>query len=181
MTGAYDFLKKYGIAISFSIGAVLVVLMYLIIGSSLPEITLDEEEMYTMTSFDFGIYVTYFLIAAACLLVAVFSLIYVIRNPKESVKGLIAFGVLIALFAVTYAMGDGTLTGELAKSDPTLMPMEAKVQSGQTIMVPVVLQEGETQSSDLQMADGLIKYGYIMMILASVAMVFAMLRDLIKK
>ena len=181
MTGLYQFLKKYGVAISFSVGAVLVAAMYLVIGGSLPEVTPDDEELYGMASFDFGIYVTYLLIGAACLLVALFSLAYVIRNPKESVKGLVAFAILVILFGVTYTMGDGYLTAELIKSDPTLMPVEEKVVDGETVSMAAVFKEGETQSSDLQMADGLIKYGYIMLILASAAMVFAMVRDLIKK
>lgn len=181
MTGAYQFLKKYGVAISFTVGTILVALMYIIISGSLPEITPTEEELYTMSSFDFGIYVTYALIILACVLVAIFSLVYVIKNPKESVKGLVAFGVLVALFGITYSMGDGYLTEELAKSDPTLMPLEAKTVNGETLMMPVVLEEGVTQSSDLQLADGMIKYGYIMLILAVIVMVLAMIRDLIKK
>lgn len=181
MTGAYQFLKKYGVAISFSSGAILVALMYIIIAGSLPEYSLSDEDLYEMSSFDFGIYITYFLIAAACFCVALFSLIYVARNPKESIKGLIGFGILVVLFGVTYAMGDGLLTQEIINSDPTLIPTELRVISGDEISISTEFKEGETFSSDLQLADGLIKYGYIMLLLAIGAMVLGMIRDLIKK
>lgn len=181
MTGAYQFLKKYGVAISFSIGAILVALMYIIIGVSLPDATLSEEDLYPMTSFDFGIYATYFLIGTACFFVVLFSLIYVIQNPKQSIKGLVAFAILVVLFIVTYSMGDGLLTQEYISSDPTLIPMELRVVNGDEISVSTAFKEGETYSSDLQLADGLVQYGYIMLALAIIVMVIAMIRDLIKK
>lgn len=181
MTGAYQFLKKYGVALGFGTGAVLAVLTYVFILVGYPEINPSKEELYEMSNFNFGLYITYALIAVACLLVAVFSLIYVAKNPKDSVKGLIGFGVIVVLYFITYSMGDGAMTAELAKSDPSLMPMETKEIAGRMLTVPVVFEEGVTQSSGLQTADGLIKFGYIMMLLAIVAMAFAAVRDLVKQ
>lgn len=181
MTGAYQFLKKYGVAVGFGTGAVLAILTYAIILAGYPEITPGREELYEMGSFNFGLYTTYALIIIACLLVAIFSLVYVIKNPKDSLKGLIGFGVIVVLYFITYGMGDGTLTAALAKSDPTLLPTEIKTIAGTDVTVPVVFEEGITQSSGLQTADGLIKFGYIMMVLALVAMTFAALRDLVKQ
>lgn len=181
MTGAYQFLKKYGVAVGFGTGTVLAILTYVIILAGYPEINPGREELYEMGSFDFGLYTTYALIIVACLLVAVFSLIYVAKNPKDSVKGLIGFGVIVVLFFITYSMGDGALTAELAKSDPLLLPMESKMIGDRTVSVPVIFEEGVTQSSGLQIADGLIKFGYIMMLLAMVAMTFAAVRDLVKQ
>ncbi len=181
MTGAYQFLKKYGVAIGFGIGAVLAVLTFVIIAVSYPEINPSKEELYKMQSFNFGIFATYALILVACALVLIFTIAYVIRNPKESVKGLIAFGILLALFGVTYAMGDAYLTEELINSDATLLPTTEKVINGTSVTTPVVFEEGVTKSSSLQLADGLIKYGYVMLILAWVAMLIAMIRDIIKQ
>ena len=66
-------------------------------------------------------------------------------------------------------MGDGSLTTELVNSDPTLLPMDVK------------FEEGVTQSSGVKFADGMIKFGYIMMLLASLAMMLASVRDFIKQ
>ncbi|MGH1337478.1 MAG: hypothetical protein ACRBFS_15245 [Aureispira sp.] len=181
MTGAYQFLKKYGVAIGFGIGAILAVLTFVIIAASYPDINPSKEELYEMSSFNFGIYATYVLIGLACILVLVFTIIYVARNPKESLKGIIAFAILLVLFGITYSMGDAYLTEELINSDGSLLPVTEQVIDGKVITTPVVFKEGETQSQSLQLADGLIKYGYIMLILAVIAMAGGMLRDLIKQ
>ncbi len=173
MTGAYQFLKKYGVAIGFGVGALLSVLMYVIILSGFPEFSPTKKELYGTAIFDFGIYVTYILIFIAIVLVIIFPAIYAAQNPKESLKGLIGFLVVLVLFFVTYAMGDGFLTEELVNSDQSLLPKENGV--------PVMLVEGETYSSGLQMADGLIKFGYIMLLLACVTALGATGRDFIKQ
>ncbi|MCH2023453.1 MAG: hypothetical protein MK207_13335 [Saprospiraceae bacterium] len=169
MTGAYQFLKKYGVAIGFGLGTILCLLMYVIILSGYPEFNPTEKELYELSIFDFGLFTTYFLVCLAIILVVAFSGMYVARNPKESVKGLIAFGVLLVLFFISYSMGDGSLTTELVNSDPTLLALDVK------------FEEGVTQSSGLRFADGMIKFGYIMMLLASLAMLLAAGRDFIKQ
>lgn len=169
MTGAYQFLKKYGVAIGFGAGTIITILSYVIILSGFPEFNPSEKELYDLGIFDFALYSTYFLMFVAILLVAGFTLAYTIKNPKDSVKGLIAFGVLAALFLITYMMGDGTLTADLVNSDPSLLPASSK------------LEEGVTQSSDLQFVDGLIKFSYILMLGAGGSMLFAMGRDMMKQ
>lgn len=181
MTGAYQFLKKYGVAISFGTGTVLAILTYAIILGGFPEFNPGKKEMYDLNIFNFGLYTTYFLIVVACALVALFSIINVAKNPKGSIKGVAGFGILLVIFFITYSMGDGLLTEALAKSDPRLIPMEIKDIGGVSVKTPVVLQEGVTASSDLKRADGLIKFSYVMMLLALVAMVFAAIRDLVKQ
>jgi hypothetical protein len=169
MTGAYQFLKKYGVSIGFSIGTVLCIVMYAIIIGGYPDFNPTEKELYGTSIFDFGIFTTYFLIFLAVILVAIFSLLYVIKNPKESVKGLIGFSVIVVLFFLTYSMGDGSLTTELVNSDPTLLPLDVK------------FEEGLTQSAGVKFADGMIKFGYVMMILSIVSMLLALGRDFIKQ
>lgn len=181
MTGAYQFLKKYGVAMGFGLGTVLALLTYVFILAGYPEFNPTEEELYKLRIFDFGLYTTYALIVIAVLLVAVFTILYVAKNPKESVKGLIGFAVIAVLFVVTYSMGDGALSNDLVNSDPTLLPTETKMISGTPVNVPMVLEEGVTQSSGLQFADGLIKFGYAMLLLACAAMVFAAGRDFVKQ
>lgn len=181
MTGAYQFLKKYGVAIGFGTGTVLAVLTYVIILGGFPEFTPNKKELYNLGIFNFGLYTTYALIIIACAAVALFSIVNVAKNPKGSIKGVAGFAVLIVIFFITHSMGDGLLTEQLAKSDPMLMPMEVKEVGSTTVKMPVVFQEGVTSSPELKTADGLIKFSYVMMLLAIVAMVFAALRDLVKQ
>lgn len=168
MTGAYQFLKKYGLTLSVGVGATISILAWVIILAGYPEFNPTPEELYKLSIFDFALYATYFLILVAVLLVIGFSVLYVAKNPKESMGGLIGMGVFIVLFLLAYFMGDGTLNSELLNSDPSLLPMGVK------------FEDGVTQSGDLQMADGLIKFGYIMMLLSAGAMVFSAGRDLMK-
>ncbi|MFT5646750.1 MAG: hypothetical protein ACI976_001433 [Aureispira sp.] len=181
MTGAYQFLKKYGVAISFGTGTVLAILTYAIILGGFPEFNPGKKQMYDLSIFNFGLYTTYGLFVIACALVVLFSIINVIKNPKGSVKGVVGFVILLVIFFITYSMGDGVLTEVLAKSDPRLIPMETKEVGETMVKMPVVLQEGVTASSELKTADGLIKFSYVMMLLAFVAMVFAAIRDLVKQ
>jgi hypothetical protein len=174
MTGVYQFLKKYGVAIGFGTGTVLSILMYVIIVTGYPPFNPSNEELYKLLIFDFGLYTSYILILIAVILVASFSGLYVAKNAKESIKGLVSFGIIVLLFIVTYSMGDGALTAEIVNSDPTLLPINP---SGDL----TILKEGVTQSSGLQTADGLIKFGYIMMILACTTMVLAAGRDFVKQ
>jgi len=169
MTGAYQFLKKNGVAIGFGTGTVLAILTYGIILGGYPEFNPTTEDLYKLPIFDFGLYTTYALIVIASLAVVLFSSLYVIKNPKESVKGLIGFGVMAVLFIVTYSMGDGTLTEGLINSDPSLLPLDVK------------FEDGVTQSGDVQMADGLIKFSYAMLLLSGLAILFAIGRDFIKQ
>lgn len=169
MVGAYQFLKKYGVTLGFSFGAVLSVLMWVIIVTGYPEFNPTEEELYGLGIFDFGLYTTYFLMIVGIVVAMVFPIIYVAKNPKESMKGLIAAAVLVVLYLITQAMGDGTLTLEMMKSDETLMPLGEMFVAGQT------------QSSAVGFSDGLIKFSYIMMVLAIGAMIFAAVRDFVKQ
>ncbi|WMX14351.1 MULTISPECIES: hypothetical protein [unclassified Aureispira] len=181
MTGAYQFLKKYGVAIGFGTGTILAVLTYAIILGGFPEFTPSKKELYNLGIFNFGLYTTYALIIVACALVVLFSIINVAKNPKGSIKGVAGFAVLVVIFFITYSMGDGLLTEQLAKSDPMLIPMETKQVGNTMVKMPVALQEGVTTSPELKTADGLIKFSYVMMLLAIVAMIFAALRDLVKQ
>ena len=172
MVGAYQFLKKYGVAIGFGLGAVLAILTFLIILGGYPDGNPDITELNKNHSdlFNFGLYATYFLLIVAIAAAIIAPAIYMAMNPKDSMKVLIGVGVMIVLYFITNAMGDGTVTVEMFKSDESLLTAEQTAN-----FVP-----GETTSSAVQRADGLIILGYIMMIVASILAVGAGVRDFIK-
>lgn len=169
MTGAYQFLKKYGLALSAGIGGLIAFLSYAFILGGYPEFNPSNEELYKLGIFDFALYSTYFLVIGATALVAIFSILNVVKNPKESRNGLIGVGIFFVLFILSYVMGDGTLTEGLVTSDPSLLPVGVKFEAG------------ITQSSNLQIADGLIKFTYILMFLSGVAMLLGAARDLMNQ
>lgn len=177
MTGMYQFLKKYGVAIGFGTGAVLSILTFAIILLGYPEGNPTAKELIANPDhsgiFDFGIYITYVLLGIACLVSIIFPVIYMAMNPKDSVKGFAAFAVILVLYFITQAMGDGTLSTELATSHEYLLKdSDGNVQT---------FVAGKTQSPALKSADGLIIFGYIMLGAAFFLMLAAALRDFFKQ
>ncbi|MCP4438333.1 MAG: hypothetical protein GY810_05255 [Aureispira sp.] len=172
MIGAYQFLKKYGVAIGFGLGAVLAILTFAIILGGYPDGNPNIEELNKNHSdlFNFGLYAAYFLLIVAIAVTIIAPVIYMAMNPKDSVKILIGVGVMIVLYFITNAMGDGTVTVEMFKSDDSLLTAEQVAN----------FKVGETQTSAVKFADGLILFGYVMMIVAFVLVLAAAIRDFIK-
>lgn len=172
MIGAYQFLKKYGVAIGFGLGAVLAILTFVIILGGYPDGNPDIKELNDNHSglFDFGLYVAYFLLIIAIAVTIIAPTIYMAKNPKDSVKVLIGVGVMVVLYFITNAMGDGTVTIEMFKSDDSLLTAEQIAN----------FKQGETQVSAVKFSDGLILFGYVMMIVAFILVIAAAIRDFIK-
>ena len=90
----YDFLNKYGQALAFGIG-VLVVLIFLVsifsedpdTLSSLTSDGVKGPEKYATSAFDFGLYASIGLAVIAFIAAIVFGLVQVASNPKGSLKG----------------------------------------------------------------------------------------------
>lgn len=172
MIGAYQFLKKYGVAIGFGLGAVLAILTFVIILGNYPQGNPNIEELNKSHSglFDFGLYAAYFLLFIAIAAMVIAPAIYMAMNPKDSVKVLIGVAVMVVLYFITNAMGDGTVTVEMFKSDDSLLTAEQVAN----------FRQGETQVSAVKFADGLILFGYVMMIVAFILVIAASIRDFIK-
>lgn len=172
MIGAYQFLKKNGVAIGFGLGTVLAILTFVVILVGYPEGNPNIEELNKNHSnlFDFGLYAAYFLLIVAIAITLIAPIIYMAMNPKDSVKILIGIGIMVVLYFITHAMGDGTVTVEMFKSDDSLLTAEQIAN----------YQPGETQASSVKFADGLILLGYVMMIVSFILVVVAAIRDFIK-
>ena len=108
MKGAYIFLKKNGVTISFALGAVLVALAIAIMVGGLPEdINKPDgftiEETMPITCFDFSLNLTQALIYI-CIFVALLGGVYgLILNPRGAIK----FGIITAVLAVLYFISIG--------------------------------------------------------------------------
>ena len=150
MVNSYNFLKKYGVIIGFSSGAVIALLTYVFILSGYPDVEPTKEELYGYGVFDFGLYATYFLVFLAVATSIVFSVFNSFKNPAGAKKMLIGLAGVVVLIIITQMMGDGTLTLDMVKSDESLLPQGE------------IFQDGVSSSSAVKFADGLIKMTYVL-------------------
>ncbi len=169
MTGAYQFLKKYGVAIGFGIGAIISALTYIIIFSSYPATEPSKAELYNSSTFDFGITSSMILIGLATLAVLVFFVVQVVQDPKGSIKLLGGLAVLVVVYFVTQAMGDGTLTSDIVSSNESLIPQGE------------IFKEGVSVSPDVKFSDGVIKFGYFMLGTAILSWVLGLAYGFVKQ
>lgn len=108
----YSFLSKHGQVIALCVGALITIIFFAIIGANGSTFSdLDGQQLklkdyndaLSQTSiFNFGIVATLFLVAITALAVAVFGVLGVVTDFKNSKKGLIGFAVVLVLFIVAY-------------------------------------------------------------------------------
>ena len=117
----YAFLNKYGQALAFGIGVLVVVIfMVSIFGAPAEEISVltnDQvkgPEKYATSAFDFGITVSIVLIGLAFLAAIVFGIVQVASNPKGSLKGIIGALLLIVICFVCYSVAGNEISQESA-------------------------------------------------------------------
>jgi len=158
MVKAYQFLKKYGVALGFSIGGVLSLLSLLVIIFGLGK-EQSNTELYASSAFDFGLFVSYFLMFATTGAAIAFPLIYLVQNFKESTKLLISLGLLVVIFFISYAMASDAVTPDIAKSYATMKMTPGNVKFTETILY----------------------LGYILFFTALGAVVFGFVRPLIAR
>ena len=125
----YSFLSKHGQVIALGVGALITIIFFVIIGANGSTFTdLDTQqlklrdyniELSKTSIFNFGIVATLFLIAVTALAVAVFGVLGVVTDFKNSKKGLIGFGVVLALFVVAYFISNSS-----GDADSVLQVME---------------------------------------------------------
>jgi hypothetical protein len=133
MVKAYQFLKKHGVTIGFSVGGVLSILAFLMIIVGLPK-GLDTKAMYDQSAFNFGLFVTYFLFFTATIVALVFPTIYLAKNFKESTKLLISLGILVVIAIISYVMASGATTPDIAKAVATSKLTEGNLKMTETIL-----------------------------------------------
>lgn len=125
----YSFLSKHGQVIALCVGALITIIFFAIIamnGSTFT--TLDAEglklreynaKLSESSMFNFGLVATLLLVAITALAVAVFGVLGVVTDFKNSKKGLIGFGVLLAIFIIAYfissSSGDADTVLEVIK------------------------------------------------------------------
>jgi len=118
----YNFLNKHGQTLAFGLGLV-IILIFIIngfpkasglesdLGMSLSET--KPEDRGDINFFNFGLYAAIALIVIAALGMLLFGVVQIATNFRSSIKGVIAFAVLIVLFFVLKATASGEASGSL--------------------------------------------------------------------
>jgi cytochrome bd-type quinol oxidase subunit 2 len=157
MVKAYQFLKKYGVAMGFGIGAFIVVLMYIIILGGFPDGGPTNAELTQSGLFDFGLFSTYFLLIFCMIVSLIFPIMYMAKNFKESFKALVGIAAVVIVFLIAYGLGSSEIPAEVTKG----------IAIGK--ISPI-------SGSQMKLIDGSIFMGYIMLILGIGSIVFANIR-----
>lgn len=160
MKAAYQFMKKFGVTIGFSLGAFLSVLVILIIVSRFPE-GATLEELYKSSIFNPAINISFVLIIIAFLAAIVGPSIYTLLNFKDSVKFLIALVAMIILYLVSRLMG--------------------AVPNQQELVFFQGVDNQQLLASDVAFVDGLLLFTGIMIFLTLASLVFMVVWGLLKQ
>lgn len=156
MVNLYQFLKTKGLQISFVVAGVLCVLSLITIIAGLGSTPLTNKEMYTLSAFDFSLYISYFLFIIAVIVALVFPTIYFAQNIKDSKKLLILIPILLGIFLVCYLIGSSEI-------DPSLLKAANKMG---------------VDGGTMKLLDTLLYVAYFLFFLSLAAIVFATLRPL---
>ena len=126
----YAFLNKYGQALAFGVG-VLVVLIFMVSIFTAPEAEITAltsesagDEKYATGVFDFGLYASGLLIFLAFLAAILFGLVQVASNPKGSLKGIIGALLLIVICFVCYSVANNDISQESAAIQNSIAKFE---------------------------------------------------------
>lgn len=113
----YKFLASNGQRLAFGLGVFIIVVFLVIVNVGMGNFQqLSAEEQVSSNIFNFGLNAAIFLIIATAVAMVGFGLYQVISDFKKSVKGLLGFVALIAIFVIAYATAPGEATGEIAKA-----------------------------------------------------------------
>ncbi len=133
----YNFLVKNGQALAFGLGALIVVVfLAMVIPNSGGFTDLPREEQYATSMFNFGLQMAVVLIAVATIAMVLFGLFQIFSNLKGSVKGLIGFGVLIAVFIIAYSSTSTDVSPAIQESiNKFQISQESEISDGTLKMI----------------------------------------------
>ncbi len=121
----YNFLVKRGQTLALGLGVLIIVIFLITVSSGLSSAgydmstdlnALDDADKADISFFNPTLILTIAL-AAACFVLAfvVFWVLNIVKFPKESMKFIAGFVVLLIIFGITYATANTDVTGKLAE------------------------------------------------------------------
>ncbi len=110
----YQFLNKHGQVAAFALGMLITIVFFIQIMSGISTFEgLSKADQLQTGIFDFGLAASIFLVILCTLAIIGFGIIYMIKNPKSSLRGMVPFLVLLAIFLVSYVMAKPATEGPL--------------------------------------------------------------------
>ena len=118
----YKFLTKNGQTIAFGVGALLVIVFYVLVltnGNYATFTDMDADgvkdpERYKFGMFNFGLVISVVLMFVGAIIAAGFGIYQIATNFKNSIPGLIGLALLGVLFAIGYFTGAVETEGPVA-------------------------------------------------------------------
>lgn len=108
----YNFLLKHGQKLSFLIGIIVILILFLGVSNGVEEFntikeavdnkTMDKSALYETTMFDTGLNMTLWLLRITVIGLILFGLFHVATNFKSSRKGLLYFAILAVIAFIAY-------------------------------------------------------------------------------
>jgi hypothetical protein len=169
----YAFLNKYGQALAFGIGVLVVAIFMISIFSGTDaemELLMSESagpEKYDTKVFDFGLGISLILTALAFVIALVFGIVQFAGDPKGSLKGLIGLAVLGIIVFVGYSSANGVI----AQETPEIQNAINKFMDS---------QETDFSSGNLKFVSGAILASLVMLGLSIATLVVFGIRGLFK-
>jgi len=100
----YKFLTKNGQTLAFGLGVIITVIFLGMVLFNVGEFTaLPEEEQEYTTIFNFGLIGAIVLAFFAAFFMLIFGVWHVVADFKGSIKGILGFAVLLAVFLIAYS------------------------------------------------------------------------------
>lgn len=174
----YAFFSKYGQALAFGIGVIVVILFMLNIfvftdGSELEALSNESKDpeflkqKYSTGAFNFGIYMSLILIAIAFLVAIAFGFIQLAGDPKGSLKGIAGAIGLLVICGLCYAAANGTVADEPAEIVKSIEKFETD-------------QQADFTGSTLKLVSGGIIATLVLIGISVALLVVSVVRDAVK-
>lgn len=114
----YTYLSKNGQAIGFLLGFAVVALFLVMAIAGLGDFnSMSEADQLQTNIFNFGLKGAIALVIIAALAALLFGIVHLLLNLKDSMKFIMAFGVVVGVFLVGYfVFGSEDLTGPISKT-----------------------------------------------------------------
>jgi len=115
MTKLYQIMAAHGQRIALAVGLVVCVIFMVSVFAGLEEFSqLSKQDSYGTHIFDFGLVGAIVMTFVAIGALVFFGVYQVATHFRQSIKGIIGTGVIVAAFFVLYATASGEATGAVA-------------------------------------------------------------------